>query len=229
MGKLGYIVGFSVVFLLLLTVVGSAAVIGLRGGENQADPGSVGDRPGFNRVIEAQGTIAEVAHKIASRTEGKTDPEDSDVVWYIELLKTHNRGSDCTSCSSFTYVVVKESGLDPGFPGGSAEEQITALLAKSDSYHIFSVDPNNRKDCNYRPLETPKSGDLLYARKAGHRFGHTGVYISQSDDQHVVASASLNDRSPKEKKYSNLAEIFDCGVRLRAVPAENPSAGSQAA
>ncbi|MBI3260907.1 C40 family peptidase [Candidatus Berkelbacteria bacterium] len=217
MGKLGYIVGFSVLGLLLLTVVGSASVIGLRGGENQADPGSVGDRPGFNRVVEGQGTIAEIAEDIAQRTQGKTDLDDPGVKYYLGLLQKHNRGSNCTSCSSFTYVVVKESGLDPGFPGGSAEDQISSLLKNGDSYYIFSVDPNNKDACNNRPLETPKRGDLLYRRKTKN-YGHTGVYIRDNNGSHIVASASLNERSPKQKPYSNLAEIFDCGVRLTGLP-----------
>lgn len=213
MPKLGYIIGFAVVFFLLSTVVGSASVIGLRGGENQGDPGSVGDHNTFDRTLGIHDQIAQLAEDIARETNGVL--EGPQLNRYKALLREHRRGDDCTRCSSLTYVVMKETGADPNFPDDNAEEQFKKL--RNDSkYHAFALEPGLTDDCGVgNRVDSGKRGDLLYKLRPGERHGHAGVYIRLEGKTHVTASASQDGRSPKIRTDNNLTDLsYDCGARL---------------
>ncbi len=216
MGKLGYIIGFSVLLLMLTTVVGAASVIGLRGGENQADPGSVGDQRTFGETTALHDRIAQLAEEIARETDGATEGRQLDR--YKALLKDHRRGDDCTRCSTLTFIVMRETGADPNFPDKDAEGQFIDLR-NDNEYQSFALSQELTTSCGVGSrVDDAKRGDLLYKLRPGERHGHAGVYIRKSGDTHVTASASQDSRSPKIRTDTRLSDLsYDCGARLKTL------------
>lgn len=226
MGKLGYIVGFSALFLVLSTVVGAASVIGLRGGENQADPGSVGNQNEFDRTLNIHDQIAQLAEDIARETDGVI--QGAQLNRYKALLREHRRGDDCTTCSSLTYVVMKETGADSNFPDLNAEGQFKDLR-NNQKYYAFALEPGLSDDCGVgHRVDSAKRGDLLYKLRPGERAGHAGVYIRLEGKTHITASASQDGRSPKIRTNDNLTDLsYDCGARLVTQPQASNSISTE--
>jgi len=220
MGKLGSIIGFSVLFLMFFTVVGSASVVGLRGGENQADPGSVGDTASFGRVLASQEGAAALAEKIATDVNGAEEGDAYEV--YEKLVIEHYHSAICAACNVFVIVVMRESGADPNFPKEIAKKQYDALVDDSDKYQTFSIG-THRSDCRSIGVDTPKRGDLLYRIETG-KPSHTGVYLGQDNGNHRIAQSSIgrNAYTPKIVTRQNIG--FECGARLKglAPPAAQP-------
>lgn len=217
MPKLGYIVGFSALFLVLSTV-GAASVVGLRGTENQGDPSSVGNRGSFGNVTDAQAAIAQTARKIAEKTQGRTD-SPAYLQEYIGLIRTHLKldasvdPEKCTPCNYFAIVVMRESGADSNFPHLNAQEQYLEYLYANDGYQKFAIKEDVKGECKVGNLiDIPKAGDLLYEIRSGGVPGHVGIDIGNNE----VASASIGKRSPRISVGT--AKNFDCGVRLVATP-----------
>ncbi len=228
--KLGYIIGFIVLFLLLGVAVSAAAVVVLGGGKG--DPGSVGDKKTFDRVNEAQEAIAYTAETIAKSTKGEQGTGAAKS--YEEDLKKYGLNPNCTSCSAFSTYVMIASGVDLNFPRVTADNQIDLLIKQSEQseqseqsgqYHIFAITNVNSINCGGKPADDPKRGDLLYARKYDrvknkeYTYGHAAVYLGFTNNLHRIASASLRTerstgRSPVIAERPELPSNFDCGARL---------------
>jgi len=220
--NLKYIIGFSVLFFLFFSVVASASVVGLRGGENQGDPGSVGDQRTFGEVTEAQEAIAKKAEEIGEATQGQTSGPRAEA--YQERVEKvlGIKSCDVTGCNYLNALVIHEIGVDPEFPKFSAEAQYADLFRRDDIYHTYSLNEQARSSGCNKPVDSPKRGDLLYTIRGtatDRQHGHAGVYLGKEGNRDKTAEASLRKHSPQIE--FGLAG-FECGARLKSLSLPSP-------